>query len=229
MTASVKTTVAGNPGNTNNLSVPADTSISAGKLLLCLGSIDGTAGNPAGSTGWTRLYNVYQPSNMGMFLFARIGDGTATDNLSITWVASEVAACIMQHIDDFSGAISDIKWATSTPSGKQLSFDPPLLDTGINRTWLWIEQMVADTQTARPTRVSTDFSDLVVSTAGTASSSGQVTMCANRLYAGQSLDPDAMPLTGVSSNQDYVATATIAVPATPVATGPEPGRFLLAS
>lgn len=116
--------------------VPIPATTAAGDLLLMFFSGETWAGNPVPS-GWTQEFTA---TNGGIRLaaFGRVADGNEPSTVSINHnVTFAFALTVRIAADSWSGNLDDIKFS-SAATGNGSNPNPPALDTGETKEWLWI-------------------------------------------------------------------------------------------
>jgi hypothetical protein len=124
------------------------TGIVAGNLLISIAASDlnGSAGTHTPSTGWTEIRTQLQGSNVvRLSAFGRIADGTGTDNLTITGPSQDYCAWTARITQHTVVSILDIQVADTTNSTGNA--DPPNLNPGTARAWLWLAAEAVDLTT----------------------------------------------------------------------------------
>lgn len=188
------------------------TSIVAGNLLIAVAVNDNPAATVmTASAGWTEIRQQVQGANViRLAAFARIADGTATDNLTITGAAQDYCAWTARITGHAVAGVSAIFVADATAATG--NGDPPNLATDSDRGWLWlaaegVDLTTGNTITAVPSGYTSQFNNV------SASSTSSVALAvAARTAAGVSTENPAT-FTNNPTTRPWVAF-TIGIPAT---------------
>src|SRR3990167_4578908 len=144
MTAVIQTTntTADIDASPTTVNMPAG--IVAGDLLIviCAADVADTI-TQSGGTDWTKLEQTNNSTVIGLVIFAKIAAGG--DTLTLTSSGSNDIACVSLRITGHgvTDVTTDIKKGTSA-TGTDGSPNPPSLDTGASKDYLWIECFAAD-------------------------------------------------------------------------------------
>lgn len=130
----------------SNNSQPSPSGVTSGDLLLAYISHD--SGNNSvidASTGWYLLGEVEPSSNNhNHAVYARLADESSDDDLELTGTTQDYCCSILKIISHgVTDVTTDIPFAI-TGSSANGSANPPLLDTGDARDWLFITSGVID-------------------------------------------------------------------------------------
>jgi hypothetical protein len=147
------------------------TGIVAGNLLLAFvaSDLNGTAGTHTPSTGWTEIRTQLQGTNIvRLSAYGRIADGTATDDLSVTGPAQDFCAWTGRITGHAVAAVSGIPVADAVAATGH--GDPPDLNPGVARAWLWfavegVDLTTGNVITAIPSGYAEAYRDVSVSSA----------------------------------------------------------------
>jgi hypothetical protein len=115
--------------NTTSHPITMPASIVAGNLLVCIFTTDG---NPqvTQSGGWTRIIQEAQGANVKTVIFFKYATGG--DTLTLTTDTAEQSTHICYQLQDAAPPIAQASQGNSTNS------NPPLLNTGTSRDYLWM-------------------------------------------------------------------------------------------
>ena len=205
-------------GTSNAINMPS--LIEAGDVILCLGGNDvpGSTDMATTSTGWTRVrHDLEAASLQRMSAFAKIATGgSGADPLTVTASDTDVAfvtMAIARH--GVSNVSTDILFGTPA-NGTSNTADPPSLNAGVSKEWLWLAWMLLDQNTvgaAVPTTVPTNYTSVAITRSANSNSATQIAV-AKRTFAASTDDPSAF---GGHINRPWI-TNTIAIPPASVAT-----------
>jgi len=126
--------------------IPAPAGVVSGDLLVAWGTSDNpSTTNITASTGWTQINTQVQGSNVIKHtIFARIADGGANDALALSGAAQDYCATIARIANHgVTNVATDIKVATAA-TGSTGNADPPSLDAGSVKDWLWLASAAVD-------------------------------------------------------------------------------------
>lgn len=129
--------------------IPSPSGVVAGDLLVANVSNDGGGTVITASTGWTEVVQANEngPSPHRLACFVRIADGGANDSLSLTGATDDYCASILRITGHGVTTIaSDIKFASAIGTTSTV-VDPPNLDAGSVRKWLWVAVAGVDQNT----------------------------------------------------------------------------------
>lgn len=154
------TTEVGTSLGSNNAQPAASTTVIAGDLLLAFVTIDdpGATGlsTGTGSAVWAELFDTADttgPNTIRMACYARIATGS--DALVLTGDTDDYVVATFKVVQHGCATTADIKVGTTAGSNVGTA-DPPNLNAGSTRKWLWIacagfDETVGSTLGAAPT------------------------------------------------------------------------------
>lgn len=207
-TAGTATEIGTSLGTDNAISLPSN--VQVGDLLIAVASVlnastDTTTGT--GSATWTTLHSTASTGNdVRQTVFARIATGS--DDLVLSGASDDYVVSVMRIIRHGCSSVADIEIANT--SGTSGNVDPPTLDAGATKRWLWLAVGSADFTSiefsfreAPPT-----YTTIVATESSTVADSVGQCIGARQLEIDEE-DPDAFNHAG--SGYDWVA-ATLAIP-----------------
>jgi hypothetical protein len=144
--ASTNTEFGTSLGTNNAMPPPPD--VVAGDLIvaICLNDNPSTT-DLAASTGYAQITTHTQPTNGNkMAAFGRVADGGANDALSLSGATQDYCVAITRITDHgVTDVAADIKFANGNSTSGGTSANPPSLDAGALRKWLWLGVAGIDT------------------------------------------------------------------------------------
>lgn len=183
--------------------------ITAGNLLLAICTNDNPGVTNMSISGWTQLFQTAYPSTTAIkhAVFAKyaVGGDTAT-LIGADQDYAAVTVRITGHGVRSGYLATDIKIGT-TASGSDTLPNPPSLDTGVSRPWLWVECFGADDDDDTADYDSTEFSQ-VAQVQSANSTTSCLTAVGYKEYSGQTLNPTTMLMADI---EEWLAN-TIAIP-----------------
>jgi hypothetical protein len=183
--------------------------IQPGEFLLCAFTADTNPTVSTTSTGWTVLAQALNGTIVrGAILYKQQAAGTSADDLTVDISISERATAITLRISAVGSSLAPVQ---ANANGSSTNSNPPNLDTGTSRDYLWIVTRHGDS-TVVATAAPTNFTNLLTQ-AGNGTSSAS-TNTAERQFAAQALDPG----TFTSGNEQWVSFTVAIPPALPGAT-----------
>ncbi|QQR77515.1 MAG: hypothetical protein IPJ67_05325 [Candidatus Moraniibacteriota bacterium] len=180
--------------------------ITAGDLLVAFASNDNTGGTNMGISGWTQLFSQQYTGNVvSHAAWAKIAVGS--DTATLTGASQDYAATVVRITGHGVSTISsDIKVGTAA-STSNANPNPPSLDAGSSKKWLWLESFGAEDDDNTATYWSTNYTGVAQVESAQSTSS---TMCslAYRQNETQTENPGTMAM---AASEEAVAQ-TIAIP-----------------
>ncbi|MBP9819701.1 hypothetical protein KBC79_03105 [Candidatus Woesebacteria bacterium] len=180
--------------------------INVGDLLIIFASNDSTGGTNMGVSGWTSLFSdQYTGDVISHAAWAKIAVGS--DTATLTGASQDYAALVLRVTGHGVTTIaSDIKVGTPAETAGA-NPDPPSLDAGSSKKWLWLESFGSDDDDNTATYWSTSFTGAgqVESAQSTSSTMNSVAYYQSET---QTLDPGTMAM---ALSEEAVAN-TIAIP-----------------
>lgn len=182
--------------NSTSHSITMPSGITAGDLLVIFFSTDGNSDAAINSGNWVKLEEGHDASNVTGAVFYKYAEGS--DTATVTTSGSEQSSHIVLRI---SGAGVPIAGATN---GNSTNSDPPSLDTGVSKNYLWVATRMGDstvTATGAPSGYSNLQSQAAAGTGGASVDTAE--------YASTASTED--PGTFTSAAEQWVAM-TVAIP-----------------
>ena len=188
MIASFNTETGINNLSTNN-PMPTPSGVVAGNLFVAVCAHDSLTVITA-STGWTQIAQVEQPTvTHRCDIFGRIADGGANDALSLSGGASDYCTSIMRITGHgVTNVATDIKKVDAVSTGST-NPDPPSLDAGSSKRWLWLVAAGVDTTSAFTMTTPTNYTDVHAPLQSATNVSGQALFVAQRALNTQTENP----------------------------------------
>jgi hypothetical protein len=170
----------------------------SGDLIIGVAGSDNPAGTDISvSTGWTILGSQVQGSNVIKgAVFARVLDGGANDTLAVSGAAQDYVVALTRvpaaaHGVETASIVADIPIATGA-TGASGNADPPSLDAGSTKDWLWFVAAIVDMTTGNAiTAIPTGYTQLINTKSANSTSSVGVATGWRKIAASQVQDPDA--------------------------------------
>jgi hypothetical protein len=187
--------------DTTSHAITMPSGITAGDLLLIVFSSDGAVRDCSiSSGGWVKLDEAQNGTTVTGAVFYKIAEGA--DTATVTTSTAEQSSHVVFRI---SGAGIPI---SASANGSSTNSNPPNLNTGISKNYLWIASRSGDS-TVVATAAPTNYSNL--QTQAAAGTSGASTNTAERSLAASSEDPG----TFTSATEQWVSF-TIAIPSSSI-------------
>ena len=201
----------------SNNPIPAPSGVVAGNLLIAVGLNDNpSTTNLSASTGWTQVIAATHTLSTAikMAVFARVADGSASDALSLSGASQDYCAAIARITDhSVSNVAADIKSASAQSTVGGTNLNPPSLDAGASRKWLWLAAAGVDTTAGNIswTSMPTGYTQTVtpLQSANTASS------CSMGMASRQLETQTEDPVNFVISQSLHWLALTLAIPPAP--------------
>lgn len=206
--ADVQSTLAGadTVNGTSHVISTFPSGTTAGDLLVVVYSVDGSPTCSTTSTGWNKLGQASNSTNVTGAIFWKIATGS--DSLTITTSASERGTWVIYRITghDPSAPIA----GSQSANGSSTNSNPPSVSPAAGSgDYLWLVTRSGDANLVQATAAPTDFEPLVNS--DESASGGAATATSWRKFTGSTLDPG----TFTSGSEQWVSwTIAIAPEAT---------------
>jgi hypothetical protein len=187
------------------------TGITAGNLLLAIATNDNpSTTNMTPSTGWTAIHSQVQGSNvLKLAVMARMADGGANDNLTITGAAQDY--CVTTHRIVDHGAVNVADITVGSAVGTTGNADPPNVDAGAARHFLWLTAAAVDATTGNTiTGVPTGYTQVGTTLTSASSTSSCLLAVAQKTADTQTENPG----TFTNTSRPWIGV-TIGIPKDP--------------
>ena len=195
--------------------IVAPTGIAAGDLLLAFAAHDNSGTAMTASAGWTLIQETSNAAAVRLGVWARIATATGADALTITGTTQDYCASMLRLTGHGVNTIAtDIKSAVANAASGNA--DPPSLDTGSVRSWLYLAAAAVDLTTAQTiTAMPSGYTQAHAALASASSTSSVALGVAYLASTTQTADPPAF----TNPTQEWAAV-TLAIPPVPTA-GPQ--------
>jgi hypothetical protein len=201
-------------GAANAQTLPSG-SVSGDLIIGVVGNDNPSTTSLAVSTGWTILGSQVQGSNVIKgAVFARVLDGGANDTLTVTGAAQDYVVALTRvpaahHGVVGASIVADIPIATGA-TGASGNADPPSLDAGSVKDWLWFVAAVVDHTTGDSiSAIPSTYTQLINTKSANSTSSVGVATGWRKIAGSQVQDPGAF----ANNTQEWIAFTVAVKPA----------------